>query len=148
MRRLADAIPSNVEMGFHLCCGDWDAKHFIEPLDSGKLVEVANALSSAVRRPITYIHMPIPVDRSDEAYFRPLQNLRLTRSTELYLGVVHGDGLNATNRRIAAAAKFASDFGIATECGIARCRTPEIVKGLLEVYAGASREPGLREPNR
>ena len=144
MKRLTDAIPSDVELGFHLCYGDWDAKHFIEPLDAAKLVEVANALATAVSRPITYIHMPVPIDRSDDAYFRPLQNLRLSRGTELYLGVVHGDGVEATNQRIAAAAKFAPDFGIATECGIARCRTPEVVRGLLQIYAGASREPGLR----
>jgi hypothetical protein len=88
--------------------------------------------------------MPVPVDRSGERYFQPLQNLRLTPDTELYLGEVHGDGLGATNRRVAAAAKFAPESGISTECGIARCRTPEVVKLLLRVYAGASREPGLR----
>jgi len=144
VKRLSDAIPKDVELGFHLCYGDWEAKHFIEPLDASKLVEVANVLTEAASRPITYIHLPVPIDRADEAYFQPLKNLRLSRGTELYLGVVHADGVEATNRRIAAAAKFAPDFGIATECGIARCRTPEIVKDLLRVYAGASRVPLLR----
>jgi hypothetical protein len=88
--------------------------------------------------------MPVPFDRSDEGYFQPLQNLRLTPDTELYLGEMHGDGLGATNRRVAAAAKFAPESGISTECGIARCRTPEVVKLLFRVYAGASCEPGLR----
>ncbi|HUJ80300.1 MAG TPA: hypothetical protein VLW83_00380 [Candidatus Acidoferrales bacterium] len=145
MRRLMNAVPIDVELGFHLCYGDWDAKHFIEPLDAAKLVEVANALTAAASRPITYIHMPVPINRDDDAFFKPLANLRLQPKTELYLGVVHSDGVDATKKRIAAASKYVSDFGIATECGIARCRTPEIVHSLLEVYAGCAREPAQTE---
>jgi len=144
MKRLIAAIPNDVELGFHLCYGDWDAKHFIEPLDAAKLVEVANALTAAATRLITYIHMPVPINRADDAYFEPLRKLRLSPGTELYLGVVHGDGIEATKKRIATAAKYVSDFGIATECGIARCRTPEVVHSLLQVYAGASQEPALQ----
>jgi methionine synthase II (cobalamin-independent) len=141
MKRLTAAVPNDVELGFHLCYGDWDAKHFIEPLDATKLVEVANALTVAASRPITYIHMPVPINRADDAYFEPLSKLRRSPDTELYLGLVHGDGVEATKKRISAASKYVSDFGIATECGIARCRTPEMVRSLLEVYARTSREP-------
>jgi methionine synthase II (cobalamin-independent) len=141
IKRLMAAVPRDVELGFHLCYGDWDAKHFIEPLDATKLVEVANALSAAAPRPITYIHMPVPIDRADDAYFEPLSKLRLSPSTELYLGVVHADGAEATKKRIAAASKYVSDFGIATECGIARCRTAQMVHSLLDVYVGVSQEP-------
>ena len=144
MERLAGAVPVDVELGFHLCYGDYDAKHFIEPLDTAKMVEVANALVEAAGRPITYIHMPVPIHRADDPYFQPLSNLRLAANTELYLGLVHADGVEATNKRIAAAEKYATDFGIATECGIARCRTPELVRTLLEIHAGASREPAVR----
>ena len=28
--QLAGAVPGDVELGFHLCYGDMDAKHFIE----------------------------------------------------------------------------------------------------------------------
>lgn len=141
MKRLMAAVPDDVELGFHLCYGDWDAKHFIEPLDTTKLVEVVNALTAAATRKITYIHIPVPINRADDAYFEPLGKLRLSPDTELYLGVVHGDGIAATKKRIGTASKYVSDFGIATECGIARCRTPEVVRSLLEVYAGASQEP-------
>jgi len=141
MKRLIAAVPDDVELGFHLCYGDWDAKHFIEPLDAAKLVDVANALTGAATRPITYIHMPVPIDRADDAYFQPLRELRLSRGTELFLGLVHGDGVDATRNRITAASKYAAEFGIATECGIARCRTREAVHSLLKVYAGASQEP-------
>ena len=144
MKRLGGAVPEPVELGFHLCYGDLDAKHFIDPLDAGKLVEVANALADTVQRPITYIHMPVPIHRSDDAYFQPLGGLRLKPGTELYLGLVHADGVEATQKRIAAAGKYVSDFGIATECGIARQRTPELVRKLLEIHAGVSREPAQR----
>ncbi len=141
MKRLGAAVPNDVELGFHLCYGDYDARHFIEPLDAGKLVGMANALAATVPRAITYIHMPVPIDRADDSYFQPLRDLRLAAGTELYLGLVHHDGVEATNRRIAAASRYASGFGIATECGIARLRTPELVRTLLEIHAGASREP-------
>lgn len=144
MARLGAAVPEDVELGFHLCYGDYDARHFVEPLDAGKLVEMANALKAAVPRPITYIHMPVPIDRADDAYFEPLLGLRLAAGTELYLGLVHPDGVEATNRRIATASRYAPDFGIATECGMARQRTPELVRTLLEIHAGASREPAAR----
>jgi hypothetical protein len=84
MTRLAAAVPEGVELGFHLCYGDWEAKHFIEPVDSRNLAEFANALAGSVSRPITYIHMPVPIDRSDEAYFQPLRDVKLSPATELF----------------------------------------------------------------
>ncbi len=141
MTRIGSAVPEDVELGFHLCYGDWDAKHMIDPLDAGKLVEFANALTRAVLRPITYIHMPVPLDRSDDAYFQPLGSLKLSPGTELFLGLVHIDGADATRRRIAAAANHASGFGIATECGMARCKSPELVRTLLKIHADVSIEP-------
>jgi hypothetical protein len=144
LKRLAAAVPDDVELGFHLCYGDWEARHFIEPEDAGKLVEFANVLAGAVTRPINWLHMPVPIDRSDDAYFQPLRNLHLSPGTELFLGLVHSDGTEATKKRIGAAAKFVSDFGIATECGMARCRTPELVRTLLSIHAESSIEPPAR----
>ena len=144
MKRLAAAVPNDVELGFHLCYGDWDAKHFVEPADAGKLTEFANLLASSIDRPITYIHMPVPIDRSDEEYFQPLRNLSLLPTTEVILGLVHVDGAGATKKRIEAAAKYVPEFGIATECGMARGRTPELVRTLLNSHAEASSEPELR----
>jgi methionine synthase II (cobalamin-independent) len=141
MQRLAAAVPADVELGFHLCYGDWEAKHFIDPADAGKLAEFANLLAESVSRPITYIHMPVPIDRSDDAYFAPLRALKLAPGTELFLGLVHNDGVEATNKRISAADRYVPDFGIATECGMARCRTPEIVRSLLAIHRDASVEP-------
>jgi methionine synthase II (cobalamin-independent) len=141
MKRLSAAVPADIELGFHLCYGDLDAKHFIDPQDAGKMVELANAIAAAVTRPIAYFHMPVPADRSDDAYFRPLAKLALSPATELYLGLVHPDAVEATRARIAAASRHVASFGIATECGIARSRTPELVRRLLQAHADASSEP-------
>lgn len=127
MKRLAAAVPTAVELGFHLCYGDWEAKHFVEPADARKLTEFANLLAASIDRPISYIHMPIPIDRSDDGYFQPLRKSKLSSSTEPFLGLVHSDGVEATKKRIETAARYVPDFGIATECGMARCRTPELV---------------------
>jgi methionine synthase II (cobalamin-independent) len=141
MKRISSAVPPDVELGFHLCYGDVDGQHFIEPHDSAKLVEFANALVRVIDRPIAYIHMPVPIARSDEAYFEPLSALRLPQGTELYLGCVHAaDGVEGAQRRIQAAQKFAPKFGIATECGMGRCKTPEVVTQLLSIHAGATNE--------
>jgi len=83
----------------------------------------------------------VPIDRSDDAYFRPLRNLTIPPQTELFLGLVHSDGVDARRNRIEAAVRHVPDFSIATECGMARCRTPQLVRRLLHIHADASAEP-------
>lgn len=137
--RLSEPVPDAVELGFHLCYGDLDATHFVEPLDAGKLCEMANLIARSVKRRIDWIHMPVPINRHDDAYFAPLKDLRLHSETEVYLGLVHAkDGAEGTLRRMAAARKFVPEFGIATECGMARARTPETVMELMRVHAAAA----------
>jgi hypothetical protein len=137
--RLSQSVPAAVELGFHLCYGDLDAKHSLEPADAGKMVEMADLLVSCAGRAVAYVHMPVPIERTDDAFFAPLAGLRLPPGTELYLGLVHAaDGVEGTRRRMAAAQKFAPAFGIGSECGISRARTPERVVDFLRVYAGAA----------
>jgi len=134
MRRLFAAVPADVELGVHLCYGDFAAKHFNEPKDMGPMVEVAGAMTKVAARPIDYLHMPVPIGRADDAYFAPLRSL--TFGGELYLGVVHaGDGVEGTRKRMATARKYAPRFGIACECGIARARKPDLVRRVLEIHA-------------
>jgi hypothetical protein len=137
MRRISAAVPPEVELGVHLCYGDFGAKHFLEPRDMGRMVEVANAMVAAVPRPLDYIHMPVPIARTDDVYFAPLEDLKF--GGEVYLGVVHAaDGVEGAKRRMAVAQKYAPAFGIACECGIARARKPDLVKRLLEIHAAAA----------
>ncbi|HEX3505689.1 MAG TPA: hypothetical protein VHU22_20080 [Xanthobacteraceae bacterium] len=136
MRRLCANIPDDVELGLHLCYGDFAGKHFVEPKDAAAMVDFANALSLGIPHRLAYIHMPVPIDRSDDAFHRPFRDLKLDEGTALFLGVVHAkDGAEGTKARIAAARRHAPDFGIATECGMARARSEEIVRTLLKIHA-------------
>ncbi|MBI2149288.1 MAG: hypothetical protein HYU27_01620 [Acidobacteria bacterium] len=137
--KLAAAVPNDVELGFHLCYGDLDAKHFVQPIDATKLVEMANLITRSVPRSIEWIHMPVPMDRTDDAYFVPLKQLQLKPGTELYLGLVHAqDGVEGTKKRIAAAKKHLREFGIASECGISRGRTESAAMDFIRTYAAAA----------
>lgn len=128
-------VPRDVELGVHLCYGSYGGRHWKEPESTAKMVEVHNRLIQSLDRPLAYIHMPVPANRGDEAYFAPLRELKLHRRTKLFLGLVHdSDGVEGTRARIAVAAKYASDFGIAAECGFGR-RPPETIPNLLRVHS-------------
>jgi hypothetical protein len=132
--RVSDPIPREVELGLHLCYGDPGHKHIIEPKDTGLMVDLANQLVRAIRRPVTWFHMPVPRERDDDAYFAPLAGLSLAPETELYLGLVHlTDGVPGAKRRLAAAKRAVRDFGIATECGFGR-RPPETIPALIALH--------------
>jgi hypothetical protein len=133
--RIGERVPADIELGYHLCYGDAGHKHFKEPEDTSKLVEIANAISAGVKRPINWIHLPVPRNRTDEAYFAPLRNLKLHPETELYLGLVHyTDGVEGTRKRIEAAQQVVTNFGVATECGFGR-RSPETIPALLRIHS-------------
>ena len=142
-QRLGATVPADVELGFHLCYGDLDAKHFIEPADATKMVELANLIARSVSRPLTWLHMPVPIDRTDDAFYAPFENLRLGAGTELYLGLVHAqDGVEGARRRIETAKKCAPSFGIASECGISRGRDSNLALQFIKTYAGAAAAAG------
>ena len=136
MKRLCAAVADDVELGLHLCYGDFGAKHFVEPKDASRMVDFANALTKASPHKLAFIHMPVPIERRDDAFHRPFRDLRLGDGTALYLGLVHAkDGVDGANARIAAARHYAPEFGIATECGMARSRSEETVRTLLKIHA-------------
>jgi methionine synthase II (cobalamin-independent) len=136
VQRLCTAIPEDVELGLHLCYGDFGAKHFVEPKDAAAMVDFANALVRAITHKLAYIHMPVPIERSDDSFHLPFRDLELKDGTALFLGVVHAkDGVEGTRARIAAARRYAPEFGIATECGMARARSEQITRTLLRIHA-------------
>jgi len=136
--RLGDSVPENVELGYHLCYGDAGHKHFIEPADTGLLVQVANGIASGLSRSLQWLHLPVPRERNDVSYYAPLADLRLPHTTELYLGLVHAtDGLEGTKRRITTAQQVVKRFGVATECGFGR-RLPESIPELLDIHAAVA----------
>ncbi|MGE5184039.1 MAG: hypothetical protein ACM31C_18340 [Acidobacteriota bacterium] len=143
LARLAAALPRDVEVGFHLCYGDFGHKHFKNPVDASLLVRLANALP----RTAAWVHMPVPIGWSDRAAYAPLGQLALATATDVYLGVVHAsDGLAGARRRIALAGELVPRFGIATECGWGR-RPAHIVPELLDLHTAllvAKGTQGLR----
>jgi len=135
--RLARHVPIDVELGYHFCYGEVQHRH-VTPADAGKLVEIANALTASLGRPLNWIHLPVPRDRTDEGYFAPLAELRLRPETELYLGLVHRtDGVAGAALRMEMARRFVADFGIATACGWGR-RAPATIPELLDLHRALS----------
>src|SRR5262249_41465902 len=133
--RLGNHIPESVELGYHLCYGDFGHRHVVEPEDTALMVGLANRLSQRLGRSMQWMHMPVPRDRSDAAYFAPLSGLRLRPETRLYLGLVHHTGgVDGTRKRIEAAEKYVPEFGISTECGLGR-RDPATLPELLKIHA-------------
>lgn len=133
--RLGDGVPAGAELGYHCCYGMFNMKHFVEPTDLGDVVEVMNAVIAGVKRPVDFVQMPVPLERTDDAYFAPLTTLDLSGGVELYLGLVHDiDGVEGSLKRAAVASKVVKDFGIATECGLGG-RTPENIRQILQIQA-------------
>jgi hypothetical protein len=132
--RQAAAVPADVEVGYHLCYGDVEESHFVQPADAGTLAEVLSGLFAHSPRPITWVHLPVPIERDDDAYFAPLAAVEWPTGTEIYLGLIHHeDGADGALRRANAASKYVADFGVATECGFGRGPSERTVT-LLELH--------------
>jgi hypothetical protein len=124
--RLGNAVPAAVELGFHLCYGSPADQHLVMPRDTGVVAEIAGAIFTRVARPVDYLHLPVPRERDDAAYFAPLRALALPARTRLYLGLLHHDDAAGDRRRIDAARSAARYFGVATECGWGRTETSRV----------------------
>jgi len=135
IERMSRWVPDRVELGAHLCYGDPGHKHILEPGDTSGAVAFANGIAARIPHRLNWIHLPVPRDRDDDAYFAPLANLQVDAATEIYLGLVHyTDGVPGTRRRIATAERHIQNFGIATECGFGR-RVPTTIPDLLKLHA-------------
>ncbi len=135
---LADLVPNAVPVGYHLCYGDSGHRHFKQPESTRIMVDVANGILESAGRSIDWFHMPVPKNRTDDAYFEPLSELRRPETTALYLGLVHAtDGEVGSRARITTASRHTQRFGVATECGLGR-RPPETIPELLHIHASVS----------
>ncbi len=132
--RLCAAVAPDVELGIHLCYGDPGHKHIVEPPDLSVSVAFANGICKASPHPVAFMHMPVPRDRNDEAYFAPLKELDMPAETRLVLGLVHmTDGAAGTRARMATADRLVTDYDIATECGFGR-REASTIPDLLRLH--------------
>ena len=137
LARLGAAVPAEVELGYHLCYGSPADQHLVMPADAGVLAALARAILERARRPVDFVHLPVPRERDDAAYFAPLRGLDLPARTRLYLGLIHHGDADGDRRRMdAARAAVGGAFGVATECGWGRGE-PARLDGLLDSHRRA-----------
>ncbi len=136
LARLGAAVPDDVEVGYHLCYGSPQDEHLVMPTDTAIVVALANGIAAELDRRLDFVHLPVPRDRTDDAYVAPLADLRLPDATELYIGLIHHDDPVGDRARIDAAARVVDEFGISTECGWGRT-DPARVAGLLAAHRAA-----------
>ncbi len=135
--RLGDAVPAGVELGYHLSYGSPADEHLVQPKDAAILVEMLEGIAAATKRPIDFFHIPVPKERTDEAFYAPLQKWKHPEGTELYLGLLHHDDETGDRTRVAVAKKFIEDFGLSAECGWGRTE-PGRLPGLLKGHRAAA----------
>ena len=58
LARLGDAVPSDVECGYHLCYGSPRDAHVVMPKDTAILVEISNGLIDRLSRRLDFLHLP------------------------------------------------------------------------------------------
>ncbi len=117
--RIGDSIPHAVDLIDHFGYGG--ARHTVEPIDTLDMVTQANLITAAIARQIPLVHMPVPIERDGQAYFKPLERLALAQRAIPCLGLIHNqDGLDGLKRRIATARNYLANFKVATECGFGR----------------------------
>ena len=139
--RALDAVPADAEAGLHFCYGGYNsAGTGDDPLnrvikDTGLMVEFFHNIRSHTKRSIDWLHIPVPRQREDEAFFAPLANLDLDARTQLYLGLVYlEDGVEGAARKMSAASKYVQAYGVAAACGLnnpgasSRPRTQEMLE--------------------
>jgi hypothetical protein len=140
LTKIGNAVPQAVELGYHLCYGSPADEHMVLPKDSGLMVEMTNAVATSVKRPIQFFHLPVIKGRTDDAYYAPLEKLKLGQGTELYLGLIHYNDAAGDAARLAAARRHARVDGVGTECGMAR-GDPTRLNALLAAHVRAAEIP-------
>jgi hypothetical protein len=138
VRNLSPHIPFEVALGYHFCfvtLGGWPR---FAPADLGQAVKLANGFVAASGRRVDWVHLPV-LDRSDDAFFAPLQDLK-PQGARVYLGVIHN--MARFKERIAAARKYLPEFGLSAYCGFGRLPVSELT-GVLDDHLKAVEIAGL-----
>jgi hypothetical protein len=137
---IGDAVPRGIELGYHLCYGSPKDEHLVQPRDAAVVVELMRQTLRRVSRPIQYFHIPVPRERTDTDFYRPLNSLDLPPGTELYLGLLHLNDDAGNQLRLNVARRFTPVAGVATECGWGRGNPLNVVP-LLESFRRLIRTP-------
>lgn len=138
--RDVDHVPADVPVGLHLCYGDYQHRHFKEPESLELQVRVASRLSSDTRRAVNWFAFTVPQYQRDTSFFAPLSGLRLRPETEIYVALVpyhpakQDPGTTGEQVRLVgeyleearAQGNPTTEWGICTECGMARAEQEDI----------------------
>ena len=123
-------------------------RHWKEPESLANVTERGLGVFEKSPHPVNFFHLPVPKSAMDrlDSYYEPLKMLIpkfKEHGTELYLGVVHENDMEGTEKRIQAAKKVFGDFdfGVGTECGWGRT-PPEDIDSIMEISTKVS-EPVL-----
>ena len=141
LAQIGDAVPSKIDLGYHLCYGSPADEHMVQPKDAGAHGGDGQRHRGAGAPPIQFFHLPVPKGRTDDAFFAPLEKLKLRPGTALYLGLIHHNDAEGDKPRLAAARRHARVDGIGTECGMAR-GDPARLPSLLAAHARAAELAG------
>jgi hypothetical protein len=138
-RALSKDIPEEVMLGYHFCFGTFGGWPRFAPPDLSGAVALANAAASGSGRRVDWLNIP-GLDRSDDAFFRPLADLD-PRGARVYLGLVHN--MDRFAARVAAARKFLPSFSLSAPCGFGRCETAEL-PGIVKDHLAAMKAVGAK----
>jgi hypothetical protein len=135
VQELNAEIPPAVQVGMHLCYGDLAHKHFREPASLATSVLMANNARKVSPRPINFVQMSVPIDRNDDAFFEPLEDLQFGDGT-VYAGVLHyKDGIEGSKKRLEAFKRhYKGITGVSTECGLGRRPADQELTDLLKIH--------------
>jgi hypothetical protein len=128
VRNLSPHIPSDVALGYHFCFGTLGGWPRFQPDDLGQAVRLANGFVAASGRRVDWIHIPV-LDRSDDAFFAPLKELK-PQGARVYLGAIHN--MARLKARLAAARRYLPEFGLAAYCGFGRLPASELPRVLAD----------------
>jgi hypothetical protein len=142
--RCLEGVAADVQVGMHLCYGDYGHQHFKQPESLQMQVDLVNAVTSATRRPLNFVSFTVPQGRNDAAYFEPLGGLSTGAETELYFALVPyyparqaagttGQQAAHIDAHLARTPAGPRAWGICTECGMGRV-TADDVPTLLDLH--------------
>ena len=143
LMEVGDGVPTSIDIGYHLCYGSPADEHMVQPNDLQVCVDVLNGVFERVRRSVQFVHVSVPVDRNDDDYFRPLDNLKLPPETEFYLGCIHPGEEVGNLQKWQRASAHTRVTGFGSECGWGRGNPGKLEpildahKRLLEMAADA-----------
>jgi hypothetical protein len=128
VRNLSPQIPSGVALGYHFCFGTLGGWPRFQPDDLGQAVQLANGFVQASGRKVDWIHLPV-LNRSDDAFFAPLKNLK-PQGARVYLGMIHN--MDGFRPRLETARKYLPEFGLGAYCGFGRMAVSDLPKVLQD----------------